>query len=516
MKRRHLLLILLVIASLWGGNGFVSLGASQTEGAEDGALAGVPDYYHVDGGKQSLSLSTDIFAIKFRGGVTVDEKRSLIESQDGMDAYSSSGDIPQQDIYLAKFSPGTTEAEARAAIIAMGNLAEVEYAAPAFVSPEGTAALTDEFIVRFDDSLSESEIERINGEAGVEVLEKTAWGEYLLKAGDPRRSNALSLSNAYLESGAAVYANPNFIVLTYLPAVPNDTGFPVQWALNQIDAPAAWEINKGSGAVKIAILDSGVDLSHEDLVAKLTPGYDFIDGDAVPAPTSWDNHGTAVAGAAAASTNNMTGVAGIDWKARIMPVRIFYRQTPTGAWWTTHLRISNGLRYAADKGAKVISNSWVVNPSDTVTSAIQYARSKGSTLLFAAGNDNGPVLYPAKRPEVIAVGASDIHDQKASFSNYGPELDILAPGEWIYTTDISGNSGASSGSYYLTSGTSVATPIAAGVVALLLAQNPARSPGTVQAILQATADDLGDHGRDNYCGYGRVNAYRALGGKLPL
>lgn len=515
MKRWNFLVIFLLIASLWVIYGFISSGVSQPD-IVNNVGAGIPGYYYVDGEKQSLNLSTETFAIKFKSGVTTEEKRSLIASQDGLNSYSSSDDIPQPTVYMAKFRSGTSVEEAGLAIGSLENLPEVQFAAPAFVFPEGTAVLTDEFIVRFKGSLSESDIGLINGQAGVEVIEKSAWGDYLLRVNDPRATNALSVANAYIENGLAVYANPNFLVFTELPAVPNDTGFPLQWGLNYINAPAAWDINKGSTSIKIAILDSGVDLSHEDLSAKLVTGYDFVDGDSSPFPTNWDNHGTAVAGVAAASTNNLTGIAGTDWNARIMPFRIFYRQTPDGAWITTYSWISNGLRMAADRGAKVISNSWTVNPSDSVTSAIQYAKSRGSTLLFATGNDNGPVLYPATRPEVIAVGASNMYDQKASFSNYGPELDVLAPGNWIYTTDIMGSNGANSGNYYITSGTSLATPMAAGVAALILAQDPTRSPDVVQALLQATADDLGAPGRDDYYGYGRINAYRAVGGTLPI
>ncbi|HRH87213.1 MAG TPA: S8 family serine peptidase [Rubrivivax sp.] len=275
----------------------------------------------------------------------------------------------------------------------------------------------------------------------------------------------------------------------------NDTYFPNAWHLATTRTTSAWDSSVGSG-VTIAILDSGVDASHPDLAGKLVPGYNFFDGNSNTADVY--GHGTKAAGTAAAITNNAAGVSAVAADAKIMPIRV----AGTDGW-ATWSALANGTTWAADRGARVISMSFQ-NPSSSaaVLSAANYARSKGAVVIGAAGNTSGYDATAASELMTI-VAATDGSDARAGWSTYGPSVDIAAPGVGIYTT-------TSGGGYGAWSGTSAATPVTAGVAALVIAANPALKPADVDRILQSTALDLGSVGKDEYHGHGRVDAAAAV------
>lgn len=277
--------------------------------------------------------------------------------------------------------------------------------------------------------------------------------------------------------------------------VANDPYLGSQWHIPKINAGGAWDTTQGAN-ITIAILDSGVLATHADLASKLVPGWNFYDNTSNTADAT--GHGTSVAGAAAAITNNGAGVAGVAGAARIMPVRV---SDSTGyAYYST---IAKGVTYAADNGARVANASFAgVFKSASVQSAAQYLKSKGGLLLVSAGNSNINENAPASTT-MIPVAATDSADAKASFSSYGDYVAVTAPGVGIYTT-------ASNGSYRSASGTSFSSPITAGVVALMMAANPALAPAQVESLLYSTAVDLGAAGRDIYFGHGRVNAAAAV------
>lgn len=311
------------------------------------------------------------------------------------------------------------------------------------------------------------------------------------------------------------------------------------WGTSGADIKAvdAWGISHGSGNTVIAIVDEGVDLTHPDLAGKLVSGYDATGSGSGGAPSGDDAHGTNCAGIAAALTENAKGVAGIARLAKIMPVRV--GKTLSGGGWTYDSWCADGINWAVNHGADVLSNSWGGGtPATVLTNAIKNAKTsgrggKGAVVLFSSGNDNGPVSYPATLSEVIAVGAlSPCDERKAPTScdgewwwgsNYGNELDISAPGVHMYSTDIQGAAGYDPGDYYYNfNGTSSACPVVAGVAGLLLGKCPQLRAADVEQILQQTADDRGASGWDPQFGYGRVNAYKALmqqcrqgGGALP-
>ncbi|MCL4458475.1 MAG: S8 family serine peptidase [Chloroflexi bacterium] len=299
------------------------------------------------------------------------------------------------------------------------------------------------------------------------------------------------------------YAEPDYTL--HISRTPNDPLFAsYQWNLRKIGAEAAWDINQGSSDITVAILDSGIDLGHPDLQAKIVPGYDFVNDDSNP---SDDNgHGTHVAGIVAASTNNGVGIAGLSWGAKIMPIKVI---DANGEGSTSNLE--KGIIWAADHGAKIINMSLggeTSSPPSSLQEAINYAYQKGCLLVAAAGNNGSSTLfYPASLEHVISVAATDQNDARAYFSQYNAYVDVAAPGVGIASTFPCS---MASYPYALGSGTSQAAPHVAGLAALVWSVNPNLSNDQVEQIIENTADDLGPSGRDDYYGAGRINAYRAL------
>jgi len=310
---------------------------------------------------------------------------------------------------------------------------------------------------------------------------------------------------------------------------PTDPSFASQWALRKIRAPEAWDVTTGSAAVSVAVIDEGCNLTHEDLTYKL-PGYDAVHRTDNPEPLPADGHGTACAGIVAARLNNGKGGVGVAPGCKILPVRIAYGTS--GGWFTTDAIIADGIRTAVNRGADVLSNSWGGGgPSTAITSAFSFAQTngrggRGCPIAIATGNDDlRGVHYPASLsptiPGLLAVGASNEWDQRKSKtsldgenwwgSNFGPEVDVVAPGVHIFTSDIMGAAGYSSGNYVPNfNGTSSATPHVAGLMALLLSLDPDLRSWEVEDIIKLSARELGAAGRDEEFGFGRIDSRRAL------
>jgi thermitase len=276
---------------------------------------------------------------------------------------------------------------------------------------------------------------------------------------------------------------------------PNDPWY-TNWEghLRRIQAPEAWSITTGSSNVVIAILDTGVDATHEDLASKLVPGWNFYNNNSNTSDVG--GHGTAVAGTAAAASNNGVGVASVCWDCKIMPIRV--SDGVTGA---TYSALASGLNWAADHGARVANMSYIVSESATVTSSAKYFQSKGGVVTASAGN-YGTFSSASDNPYILTVSATEYNDVLSGYSNTGNNIDLAAPGT-VFST-IKG------GTYESVAGTSFSAPVVAGVAALVLSVNPSLSPNQVQDILKQSADDLGLPGWDSSYGWGRVNASRAV------
>lgn len=280
-----------------------------------------------------------------------------------------------------------------------------------------------------------------------------------------------------------------------LQMTPDDPRYSSAWHLPRIDAPPAWDVALGDNIV-VAILDTGVDGSHPDLYAQMVPGWNA-------AGSNYDTsdvhgHGTKVAGTTAAVSNNATGVASIAWNALIMPVRI----TDRTDGYAYSSDIARGLDWATDNGALVANISYNVSNSSTVSSAAQRMRNNGGVVVVAAGNDGSDPGF-SDNPYIISVAATASNDVRTSWSNFGDYVDVAAPGSGIWTTSRGGNYGS-------VSGTSFASPLTAGVVALIMSANPLLTPAEVELILEDSADDLGSPGWDPYYGSGRINAFGAV------
>ena len=336
----------------------------------------------------------------------------------------------------------------------------------------------------------------------------------------PDGSNVPAIVAAFATDPNVEYAEPNYIAhATFLP---NDPRYSDQWGLTQIGTPSAWDVTRGSPAIVIAIIDTGVDLNHPDLASRLwvnpgeilgngidddndgfvddVNGWNFVENNNIP--QDGIGHGTHVAGIAAAATNNGIGVAGVCPNCRIMPIR-----TMDDSGVGTYSNIAAGITYAAQKGARVINLSLGgIYYSQVLYDAVANA-SLVSVIVAAAGNNNEQTLfYPAAYDDfVIAVGATDPNDQKATFSNYGSWVDLMAPGVSIWSTFYDDT-------YAALSGTSMAAPFASGVAGLVYSLHLNWSANAVRAQLLHTADpiDALNPGYAGLLGLGRLNALKAL------
>ena len=296
---------------------------------------------------------------------------------------------------------------------------------------------------------------------------------------------------------------------------PNDLGnnsTSGQWGLHKIQATDAWNISTGDQNIIVAIVDDAIQTTHLDLAGKCIAGRDVSDNDNnTNPPYSYFPHGTHVAGIAGAATNNGTGVASIGYNVSIMPVKASPDNAqPEAACNYTCVNIYNGysgITWAADNGADVINMSWGSGySSSTAANVIADAWNKGAILVAAAGNsNNSSPLYPASFSNVISVAATNINDQRAYFSSYGSTVDVSAPGEGIRSTVISGG-------YESWDGTSMASPMVAGLCGLVLSVDPAQTQqGVVDCIINSTDNiDALNAGYAGLLGSGRINAYQAV------
>jgi subtilisin family serine protease len=347
------------------------------------------------------------------------------------------------------------------------------------------------------------------------------------------------------------YVEPNFVGHGhgYSQTTPNDTFFNRQWSHYNdgtfslsnstvdadIDSELAWDITQGNSNLIIAILDSGLKLDHPEFAGRIwtnpsevqdgsdtdsngfiddiNGGWDFVNND--NNPTDDHGHGTNVAGIAVASGNNSNGYAGVNWNSKIMVCKILDdNNSGFYSWW------ADAIYYAVDNGASVINLSAGGNGSSTLLeNAINYAYNNNVVIVVSTGNQNSVIQYPARYTNAFAVGSTDSDDTRSapffwsstSGSNFGPELDFVAPGNYIYGLSYSSNTNFNT--YW--GGTSQAAPHVAGLVSLLLSVDSNLTVDQIRTILEESSEDqVGDSddtiGWDQYYGHGRINAYNAL------
>ena len=343
-----------------------------------------------------------------------------------------------------------------------------------------------------------------------------------------------SVIEVYKKTDLFRYVEPNYIGHGHgvLQTTPNDPFFLTrQWshfnngtftlspATNDadIDTELAWDITQGDPNLVVAILDSGITYTHPEIEDRIGIGYNFVNS--TNNATDDQGHGTNVTGIALAKGNNSVGFAGVNWNSRIMPIKVLNNNNAGYySWWI------DGIYFAVDNGAKVINMSLGGNSSSTgLEDAINYAFAFNVPVVVSSGNGNGTIQYPAKYENAISVGSTSSNDTRTvpffwdatSGSNYGDELDFVAPGNFIY--GLSHTSNTDYNSYW--GGTSQAAPHVTGVISLLLSINPLLTVTEIRTILRESVEDqVGDAldtpGWDQYYGWGRLNAFNAVSHSL--
>ena len=432
----------------------------------------------------------------------------------------------------------------------------------------GSDFVPGEVIVKFKTTLVSNSVLSLAQDNGWKIATPGTSGAYLLQSepvgafplGTEQSSQAqisylkertLAMVEELNANPDVLYAEPNYIY--YPMSIPNDPRYSQQWHYPNINLPAAWDISIGSPNVVVAVIDSGAKFLHPDLGPRLNGGqYDFIrdpqrsrDGDGIdpiaddpgndPSPGGSSFHGTHVAGTIGAVTNNGVGVAGVNWVSPLMTLRVL------GLGGGANYDIAQAILYAAglpnDSGQVPSKKANVINMSlggssrsRSMGDAVAAAQAENVVVVAAAGNDNTTDLhFPAAYDGVISVGATDLSGGKTFYSNFGPRIDIVAPGgntrvdangdgfaDGVLSTLWDGDLDEPIYKFY--QGTSMASPHVAGVVSLMLSVNPDLTPFRVREILQQTAIDLGELGRDDDFGFGLIDpvaALQAAGAQIP-
>ena len=436
--------------------------------------------------------------------------------------------------------------------------------------------VADEILVKFNSGVGKEKTDKINSKHGAFVRHTSPYTG-CKKIAIPKGKTVAEMVKLYQAEDAVEYAEPNYIA--HALTVPNDEYYPYQWHLddtvafdkdgNKIDGTNPYGGDNGGGiniepawdttgtGVVVAVIDTGVAYEdYEEFVdnpgrgrdywityaqapdldgTNFVPGYDFVNDDTHP--NDDEGHGTHVTGTIAQTTNNGIGVAGVAFNCSIMPVKVLDKYGSG-----TYADVADGIIWAANNGAQVISMSLGGPASITLENAVKYAYEVGVTIVCASGNDGSAttVSYPAAYDlYCIAVGATRYDEEVTYYSNGGPSLDLTAPGGQLYIEDTEtmldqNNDGYWDGvlqqthdgsdytnfGYYFYQGTSMATPHVSGVAALLISKEVATTPDEVREALQSTAEDKGPIGWDPEYGWGIVDAYAALqfelGPKSPV
>ncbi|WP_428665408.1 S8 family serine peptidase [Runella sp.] len=353
------------------------------------------------------------------------------------------------------------------------------------------------FLTAFANDFIVAKTNRAFFTAGSENLQKV----YRLTLKKPEKIDALL--NALKQNSEVAYVEK--VPFRKIIATPNDPNVGSQWSLNKIKAFEAWDVNAGSATIVVGIVDNAFQTNHTDLQANMLPGRDLGDNDNNPNPHTTDfSHGTHVAGIVSAVTDNSIGIAAAaNNRIKILPVKATPDAgNPLGIYYGFE-----GIMWAADNGAQIISLSWGgIGYSQAEQEVIDYAYSKGIVIVAAAGNDNNNIeSFPAAYRNVIAVASLDTDDKRSSFSTYGTWVDISAPGRGILST-------VPFNDYATFSGTSMATPLVASALGYIWSCLPSLTPAQLEGILKNTADniDSANPTQTGLLGVGRINLLKAV------
>ena len=350
----------------------------------------------------------------------------------------------------------------------------------------------NEVVVNFKVSPSKEKLAQYSRDIDGKVKEEHET-LYIFKS---TSKTATELEQYFIKDRLVEYAEPHYV---FLPNEVNDTFYQkYQWNLPAIGTEEGWSLTRGSKKIKIAVVDTGVDLDHPDLVRRLTTGYNAIDSS--NNPDDDNGHGSHVAGIIASDTNNGVGMAGITWYNPIIPVKVMGADGTGGSFY-----VAKGIRWAVDHGANVINLSLGnYQTCDVLEDSIDYALEKDVVVISAAGNDNtDQPSYPAAYGGVLGVAAVDWDGNRADFSNYGDYIDVAAPGVDIPSTYAKGK-------YAALSGTSMAAPHVTALAGLIRSINPKLKNSEVVDIITRSAQAMKQPVPNPYLGNGIINNRAAL------
>lgn len=439
-------------------------------------------------------------------------------------------------------------------VSALKNNSQIDLASVVYSPPENDKVLQgleDQCIAQFKPYMTSSQINDFLNARGLSIvsqLEISGGATYILQIPKSVNITTIETANSLYESGFVNFCDPDFYYIGLLAFIPNDTFFGMQWSLRNLGnnipggipgtpgcdmkVDSAWNNTLGNSHCIIGMVDTGIDTTHPDIIGNMTHGknWDFINAHA----GCYDDqgHGTCTAGIVAATGNNNLGISGVCPNAKLIGIKIL---NSSGA--TTTAALTKGLIWSWTQGEWISSNSWhgvspVSAADQTIIDGTNLGRNgKGTIFCFAAGNNNGAILWPASNPNVIAVGGNSPCNQRKSPTScdnlswgacFGTGLSVVTPCVDIYTTDRQGTAGYDPGDYFATfDGTSSAAPNCAGVVALGLSCDSTLKWDTVRSRLCWTADKVGAYAYtsdgpysmlsatwNNEMGYGKVNANR--------
>ena len=434
--------------------------------------------------------------------------------------------------FLARVKPENASlAGVKTAVTRLANDAKASFTSPVFRGLNGGPVMvTPTLLVAFRPDISRAAAEAILAQAKAGAVLDRDWanmrGTFRIKSPARDGFTVLETANQLARRPEVLYAEPDFLFTGRGSLIPNDTFFGDVWGIHNVgqaggtvdadmDGPEAWDIITGDSSIKVLILDVGVEQNHPDI--NQLPGADVTSdgpgGGGGPVNVC-DNHGTPVAACVSATMNNALGTVGIAPSCKSVSVRFAISTLNcTGSWngqssWTV-----DALAFGESMGVRVTNNSNQYDGLATAAIASKYeqTRNDGMVHFASAGNFSQPSsTYPASLPTVNSIAALERHGNRASFSDWGSDLFVSAPGEAVLSADRTGSSGYVNGDYVFVQGTSFASPYTAGVAALVLSLNPALPASSVESILASSAVDLGPPGWDTDFGWGFVNAHRAI------
>ena len=500
-----------------------------------------PDYYWHDGDKFSLE-KVDTLKYLLTDGIESEETLDSLLKEKSNDVeiqkFSESNLYEKNGVdTLQKWAKIESDSLSKESFT---EIDEVVYEAPYFDYP--SIGLSHTFNVKLKDESDTNKLETMADTLNVEIVRQNKFMEkwYILSASEKSAGNALEMANYFYESNYYETAQPSFVESFFTDCV-NDDHFNDQWNLKNtgqygssdnadIKACDSWSESTGSSDIKVAVVDQGIQLDHDDLNT-YSASYDATDGSSPQNVYTWPppsygggNHGTPVGGISGAKKDNGIGVAGIAPDCPLISISVDFHFSST-----TEEDLADALNWAWQNGADVINNSWGGGShsaiiDDAISNAFSNGRDGlGSTVVFSTGNDyKDSIAYPANsNSNIIATGAVNYSEERVNFSNYGDKLDVVAPGVEVPSTDHE-TLGYDSGDYTFDfGGTSAAAPHVSGVAALILSENSNLTHKEVSEIIKVSAQKIGDYDYESYpnkpngigheeVGYGMLNANSAL------